>query len=415
MAELKDDEDSSFGDDDGAGFAADDLGGDDDDFDNDAPHGDVFPLASIHDGNHRFSSESFQTTFQSKQPPSQASILLDAIASGDISGSRSKYEYFNKKALESIQGNNQWAGSAHWRKLQPKRTMVSNTALVEDGKRATAAKKKRSKNKATGSGGLLIDISKTSADLKVLLKKPPKAKKGASQPLQMTKAAVSKAAKDDNLLPLDAGINVENLTCLFSRPNTNVMDLATSEPGVPLRHVGFRGIETWGNDDNSYGDDYQGSGIAFGGGYNEDDANDPEDFCIPELEGIRKVAKVRIGYATVAKQVDVKRLKTDLWLELERTFKERNMQVDAEKDDDESVDSSFAQKAEEVERLNESPIKDSTAPLSFQQTVRDMQASQSQTDVTLPFYFICILHLANEKGLVLESTGLEDFIIRSCL
>jgi condensin complex subunit 2 len=31
--------------------------------------------------------------------------------------------------------------------------------------------------------------------------------------------------------------------------------------------------------------------------------------------------------------------------------------------------------------------------------------------VTLPFYFICLLHLANEKGLRLESTSLEDFMI----
>jgi condensin complex subunit 2 len=42
-----------------------------------------------------------------------------------------------------------------------------------------------------------------------------------------------------------------------------------------------------------------------------------------------------------------------------------------------------------------------------------MQSTQTQTDVTLPFYFICVLHLANEKGLALESMGLEDFVIHS--
>ena len=40
-----------------------------------------------------------------------------------------------------------------------------------------------------------------------------------------------------------------------------------------------------------------------------------------------------------------------------------------------------------------------------------MEMAQSQTDVTVSFYFICCLHLANEKGLKLDSTGLEDFMI----
>jgi condensin complex subunit 2 len=440
MAE-RDEDDSSFGDgdsnddgDNGAGFAADDFGGggddDEDDYFKDSlAHGDAFQTSFIHDGDHRFSSESFQTTFQTKLPPCQATILLDAIASGNISGSQSNYEYFNQKALESIQGNNQWAGSAHWKKLQPKRNVAAKLAASEEAETVIAAKKKRSKNKASASasdGRVLIDIAKTSVDLKGLLKQPPKAKKGATHPLQMTKAAISKATKNENLLPRDAGINVQNLTSLFSRPNTNVMDLvASATPAVPLRHVGFGGIETWGNDDNSYGDDDQGAGFAFGSG--GDDDNDDEsrhrtnDYRIPELEGIRKVEKVRVAYATVAKQVDVKRLKSELWLELERTFQERNMKMNAgqhkdqhdQDDDDDSMDS-IVQEAEQSEKLDASPTQDSSTSLSFQQTIREMQESQSQSDVTLPFYFICILHLANEKGLALESTGLEDFIIHSC-
>lgn len=428
---ARDDDEDTFGDDDdGAGFAADDFGGgDDDDFDDNGMATDVaedtFPVSfSIHDGDHRFSSESFQTTFAANQPPSQATVLLDAIASGDISGSQSNYEYYNRKALESIQGNNQWAGSAHWKKMVPKRNKTKDTAVPEESEASTAAvpvnKKKRSKAKANLSGGLLIDISKSTADINALLKKPPRAKKGASNPLQMTKAAVSKASKNESLLPMDAGIKVENFTSLFSRPNTNVMDLLAAS-AVPARQVGFGGVETWGNDDNSYGDDDQGAGFDFGGGdYDDNHDEDPGDFVVPELEGIRKVDKVKIGYATVAKKVDVKRLKNDLWQELERTFEERNMKVaaveppaDGAGGDENSMDS-VVHDAEQAERMDEdAPPTGDAEPLSFQQTVKDMQASESQTDVTLPFYFICILHLANEKGLALESTGLEDFIIHS--
>ena len=53
--------------------------------------------------------------------------------------------------------------------------------------------------------------------------------------------------------------------------------------------------------------------------------------------------------------------------------------------------------------------------LSFQDTVREMQTTQSQADVTPSFYFICCAWylLANdEKGLELESLGLEGFTIR---
>ena len=55
----------------------------------------------------------------------------------------------------------------------------------------------------------------------------------------------------------------------------------------------------------------------------------------------------------------------------------------------------------------------SSGPLSFHDTVRAMEEAKTQVDVTLPFYFICILHLANEKGLRLDSKGLDDFEIHS--
>ena len=35
--------------------------------------------------------------------------------------------------------------------------------------------------------------------------------------------------------------------------------------------------------------------------------------------------------------------------------------------------------------------------ISFQDLVCDISGEQRQKDVTLPFYFICLLHLANEK------------------
>lgn len=55
--------------------------------------------------------------------------------------------------------------------------------------------------------------------------------------------------------------------------------------------------------------------------------------------------------------------------------------------------------------------KASTSPLekddmAFSDVMTRVHDNQDQKGVTLPFYFICVLHLANEKGLKL--TGNED-------
>jgi condensin complex subunit 2 len=123
---------------------------------------------------------------------------------------------------------------------------------------------------------------------------------------------------------------------------------------------------------------------------------------------VRKVDKIKVGYATVAKKVDVRRLKKDLWSELEATF--APPPADANKKDD-SMDEEDNSAADATE--TPAPAANEPKVLSFQKTVSDMEAKQSQGDVTVPFYFICLLHLANEKGLRLESTGLEDFVIQT--
>ena len=120
--------------------------------------------------------------------------------------------------------------------------------------------------------------------------------------------------------------------------------------------------------------------------------------------------KINVGYATVAKKVDVKRLKRDLWVELEQLLSSKKNE-NAILDDDSAA--SLVKDEDLVDRSNDEnlPEKQTMKSLSFQSVVSDMQKSQAQGDVTLPFYFICMLHLCNEKGLALESRGLDDFRI----
>lgn len=80
------------------------------------------------------------------------------------------------------------------------------------------------------------------------------------------------------------------------------------------------------------------------------------------------------SYAKVSKRVNVAKLKADLW---------------------DQIDSSLAP---------------ANAELSFQDLLQEAQSEQRaetvQKDASLAYYFICLLHLANEKNL--KITGQED-------
>ena len=50
--------------------------------------------------------------------------------------------------------------------------------------------------------------------------------------------------------------------------------------------------------------------------------------------------------------------------------------------------------------------------MSFAKTIDILDMGQKQEDVSIAYYFICVLHLANEKGLVLAGQDdLADFKI----
>lgn len=414
-------------------YEPDDFGGGADFDDND----DV-GFVGFHDGDHRFSSSSFQATSsfdggrlsggsttqqlsQSAPAFSQATILLDAIASGDITTSQTNnpYEYFNSQALANLSMGNMWAGADHWKKMaKPRKAGVVKNPDSQSELTSEATKKKKGKKAKSSSiidRKALVDITNPVANLKELMKKPPTTKReSTSSKLQWANAVQTKHSNEDNLLPRDAGLGVKELTTLFLRPNANLADMAGESHAKTTSHpkaVGFGGVETWGADDGGYSDneDDGGFGLDFGGGNDDEDA---QDFVVPDLEGVRKVEKIKVGYATVAKKVDVKRLKNDLWEELERAFKKRGEILDEAISDADPLEKEMM---ETIQTADPSVSNDDTEQglVSFQDTVRDMQASQSQADVTLPFYFICVLHLCNEKGLKLESCGLNDFIILS--
>lgn len=358
-------------------FAPDDFGGHNDD--DDLEFTDF--IAADENGD-RYSSISFQN-----EPHEDYAVLgqtttfamLNSLFAGDALGGN-EYQFYSQATLEKLSQGNNWAGSQHWKKTDRIRRKCAQSLKAETPKR-----KKPTKERVFVNLSAPIDMGDTI--------EPAVRNKRGIDPIQLSKAMKAKYSKCYNLLPLDACFGVKQLSTLFLRPNAVVRPSNAKAADQVNKTVGFQAtVDTFG-DGNSWDDgDDDGLGFALA-----DENND--DFVIKELDGVRKVQKTRVGYASIATLVDVKRLKKELWTELESNFVLKEKGKEAGEETSEVEGGTKPESEEEIQKL------------SFNDTIVEMSTSQSQSDVTLPFYFICLLHLANEKGLRLESQGLKDFFI----
>jgi len=444
-------------------YEPDDYGTGDDD-DNDG-FGTFF---AADDNAARFSTESFpvDTNSSSRETSNsswvdtartqQTAALLDALASSShpVFATHSDYEFLDSRAIDSllldrcgdVNNRNFWAGAQHWKRSKTHHAVASlsfNDKEASQSQKTPARKKKKANKKTTtASVSVLVRLDEV-PDLTDIAQKPPQPKKkktakGArgktssavpyQDPLQWSQAVVTKHAQTDHLLPVDAGLGVQNLFKLFLLPNavlsrSQVPDVDQVHPDKVAKSVGFALNDDGGGHiaaDGDFDDDHDndGPGFCFAG----DDDDDPSDFVVPKMDDVRKVERVQVSYATVAKRVDVKRLKSDLWNELQSKLVPPPQHQPKAKEGDGGV----AREEGEGDAENEAASFDdeddvSTATttggvgagvMSFQDAVAEMEASKTQADVTLPFYFICVLHLANERSLSLRSNGLHDFDIR---
>jgi len=385
-------DDGSFG---GNGEFAPDFGGDDGGFD---------------------ANSNFQPggTFVDSRSYNNTKVLLDALCNGDAfydgtSGGNSDYAFFDMKKFEKATDGNLWAGSQHWKKKPPMTKKDGNKSekkkvmFDDDGNEDEKKERKRALKKDR----VFVNFT-DEPDIDAIFqqkKTTRRTKKSKKDPYQMPQT------EKDFLLPPDANVDISQLTRLFSRPNAVVRRSKNDDKVKPIgKTVGFYDIEDNAlgfdnEDDGDFGGD-DGAGFTFAYG---DDDNDPAeaghandvDYNLANFDEVRKVEKINIAYATVAKKVDVRRLKKDLWAELE----EKTAWVPPEE---------FTDKDEDDAAMDETAKRESTGEpqfASFKEVVEKMDTAQSQNDVTVSFYFICCLHLANEKGLKLDSTSLEDFMI----
>ncbi|GAA5982564.1 hypothetical protein JCM10908_006700 [Rhodotorula pacifica] len=332
------------------------------------------------------------------------------------------FEYFDAKL-----GKN-WAGPEHWKMRR------GLAAAKKDD--APAAKKERKEKVA-----FAIDFANSAAlsAKELFAAANPKSSITAAARKTSRKSAASNA-DDDYTLPDDFHFNSQNLLRLFLKPkmtlrmrrrNVQVGEVDGGEGDVRFWAQAGAGGASGLGDEEGYGGgmdpmdhDYHQD---FGGGGNGDEDDPPpfdtqwlaggEDDFTPELEDedgegkelddlaaatqgqLRRVRPEMVSYAKRAKRVDIKKLKDSVWKELEEVVLP-------------------------VKHYPDSPVYDPTAPLPEAEEssapkqkaealvpvvsgLRKMYPKDKMEEISTSFMFICLLHLANEKGLRLQTPRLE--------
>lgn len=268
----------------------------------------------------------------------------------------------NMKLLSCLETTNLWAGAKHWKSSLRQRSAKEKAA---EEKEAAPAKSRKKKEK------FMFDFYNAVSKIEATEKSSKR------DTTQQTEAALAKnkANADDLLLPVDEKLTKKDLCRLFLledkkyiQPKNCKMAFETISEPLPVSSP----VEPFTNDVDDL-----------------DDGCDMDDFCdtsmpTPQeppstgftintgdlLQASRTVEKIQIGYATTSKRVNVRKLKTDIW--------------------------------DELECVKEFPVKTletvtPQAQVSFQDMISTVANKQTQKDVSVSFYFICLLHLANEK------------------
>lgn len=141
------------------------------------------------------------------------------------------------------------------------------------------------------------------------------------------------------------------------------------------------------NDDDdapAFDDIYDGDGSM------PDDAGEQD--LLAATQGMsRRVRPEFVNYARRAKRVDVRKLKENIWKGLDIKVAQKN-----EEDEEDEMDVDHPQ------------LTDPSEARDFSSVISGLQRSypkDKMEDISTSFCFICLLHLANEQGLKLQSTG----------
>ncbi|XP_074641722.1 condensin complex subunit 2-like [Tubulanus polymorphus] len=312
-----------------------------------------------------------------------------------LSTQPSEYSYFNSSLLTT------WAGPSHWK---------------VKGQTKDVSKEKKPKTKKAA---FKIDYDSEAVDFEVYFKKTRAA-------TTVNKATLNKYSSTMLTLPDDLHYDPCELFRLFGKPKVLIRrqtynsteDLDASVADYDYDNANDRDnfcpADTAAVEDDD--DDAGGFDFTAGGEFSQmsDLSQQTADNFLGDdvggagegssmltgdnlLEQPKKVSKIDIAYAKAAKKMDVKKLKHSMW---------NVLMVPPEGDKVQEND-----ETPQTPRLNDSV--NGTHTFSELVDVLPNKVSKNMAkNLSVPIAFVCLLHLANEKNLVLKpSEDMSDFTI----
>lgn len=293
-----------------------------------------------------------------------------------------------------------WAGLQHWSVARRSvRRAMGKPEEAPGSKSGTAAGRGRPKKR----GG--VDFC---AEPVVKADEMAPAKRGITLSKAVLERALTNGA-EAYLLPADAGMQLRDLHTLLScdqvigtmvRQEGNAdqqgcMDAPTGNAPA----WGVMGGDDDDDDDADMGFDGGAFNAAMAAGFG-DAEEESAGFAgalgagsgVKLIVNAQQVDEVNVHYERTAKKVDVKQLKHSIWQSIDQKSKAKPI-----------VQKEFG---------SPTPTKDSAdGNITFQDTIVEL-APRTSSQVTVPFYFICLLHLANENNLELHDVdNLDDLQI----
>lgn len=311
---------------------------------------------------------------------------LDLVEAGVALAEDSEYAFFDTATIAG------WAGPLHWRF----RAATSSSSVT--GEVGTGKKTKRPR----GKNAMLLDFSDTAPRID-FEKEFTQGKTETSYHLSAT--VRDSFAEKKVTLPEDLHFSVRSLRSLFLKPNV-LLKPGSAVVNARMETAEESVTEGWYNFENDCDrDDFCPADIDQGSFDNDQHLNnapllETEMDLVPEPT---RVERIDINYAKVAKKVDVRLLKSGMWLKLcNETLPSTSSPLD------EQSRSNEEESAEDIRKGKSQTLRN---------VVKDLPSFVPETslaDVSLPYVFICLLHLANEKTLEISRIGdgaSQDLII----
>lgn len=304
-----------------------------------------------------------------------------------------------------------WAGAEHWKLKRVTRRAVVDPEVAREKR---AAKVKFTISFDADSKPSRRELLATSAASTYL----PKQRSGK-------KATSASRRRDEFLLPDDMHFSSRQLLRLFLKPK-----FALRTRRVASNNAAGEIDETfWAQaaQDREAGEDDVGgeADMPFESQFFHDDddfvdaalddadAEDADDLRL-ETQGqeLKRARPENVHYAKKAKRVDVKRLKDDIWSDLRAGLKLEAPEFEAE---------SERRVSEVVPPPDAEGADGADEPATFDRVITSLRASyprDKMSEISTSFCFICLLHLANEEGLKIETarsdggggdTGMKGF------